>query len=134
VSTTLQIIKHTEANGLIYNNMRAHCLLFISYLFMKYPLGPISTVQYQSLLLLCFSKSGMISSAKQESPGKGKAQLDGAWLGSFYVITDVSNKESYSNARCIRSGAACEYLSEGKYFNQNFRERWNALYTDKSNY
>jgi hypothetical protein len=27
-----------------------------------------------------------------------KAQLDGAWLGSFYVITDVIDKESYSNA------------------------------------
>jgi hypothetical protein len=27
-----------------------------------------------------------------------KAQLDGAWLGSFYVITDVIDRESYSNA------------------------------------
>jgi hypothetical protein len=35
-----------------------------------------------------------------------KAQLDGAWLGSFYVITDVIDKESYSNAPCIRPGAA----------------------------
>jgi hypothetical protein len=34
-----------------------------------------------------------------------KAQLDGAWLGSFYVITDVIDKESYSNAPCIRPGA-----------------------------
>ena len=35
-----------------------------------------------------------------------KAQLDGAWLGSCYVITDVIDKESYSNAPCIRPGAA----------------------------
>jgi hypothetical protein len=35
-----------------------------------------------------------------------KAQLDGAWLGSFNVITDVIDKESYSNAPCIRPGAA----------------------------
>jgi hypothetical protein len=35
-----------------------------------------------------------------------KAQLDGAWLGSFYVITVVIAKESYSNAPCIRPGAA----------------------------
>jgi hypothetical protein len=38
-----------------------------------------------------------------------KAQLDGtwvgAWLGSFYVITGVNDKESYSNAPCIRRGA-----------------------------
>jgi hypothetical protein len=32
--------------------------------------------------------------------------LDGAWLGSFYVITDVTDKESYSNAPCNRPGAA----------------------------
>jgi hypothetical protein len=37
-----------------------------------------------------------------------KAQLDRAWLGSFYVITDVIDKESYSNAPCIRPGAAVE--------------------------
>jgi hypothetical protein len=35
-----------------------------------------------------------------------KAQLDGAWLGSFYVITDVIDKESYPNAPCIRTGVA----------------------------
>jgi hypothetical protein len=35
-----------------------------------------------------------------------KAQLDGAQLGSFYVMTDVTDKESYSNAPCIRPGAA----------------------------
>jgi hypothetical protein len=35
-----------------------------------------------------------------------KAQLDGAWLGSCYVITDVIDKESYSNAPCNRPGAA----------------------------
>jgi hypothetical protein len=34
-----------------------------------------------------------------------KAQLDGAWLGSFYVITDVTDEESYSNAPCILPGA-----------------------------
>jgi hypothetical protein len=28
------------------------------------------------------------------------------WLGSFYVITDVNDKESYSNAPCNRPGAA----------------------------
>jgi hypothetical protein len=33
-------------------------------------------------------------------------QLDGGWLGSFYVITDVIDKESYSNAPCIQPGAA----------------------------
>jgi hypothetical protein len=27
-----------------------------------------------------------------------KAQLEGAWIGSSYVITDVIDKESYSNA------------------------------------
>jgi hypothetical protein len=36
-----------------------------------------------------------------EKPG-----LDGAWLGSFYVITDVIDKESYSNAPCNRPDAA----------------------------
>jgi hypothetical protein len=35
-----------------------------------------------------------------------KPGLDGAWLGSFYVITDVIDKESYSNAPCKRPGAA----------------------------
>jgi hypothetical protein len=35
-----------------------------------------------------------------------KAQLDGAWLGSFYIITDVIDKKLYSNAPCIRPGAA----------------------------
>jgi hypothetical protein len=35
-----------------------------------------------------------------------KPGLDGAWLGSFYVITYVIDKESYSNAPCIRPGAA----------------------------
>jgi hypothetical protein len=35
-----------------------------------------------------------------------KAQLDGTWLGSFYVITDAIDKESYSNAPYIRPGAA----------------------------
>jgi hypothetical protein len=34
-----------------------------------------------------------------------KPGLDGAWLGSFYVITDVIDKESYSNAPCNRPGA-----------------------------
>jgi hypothetical protein len=33
------------------------------------------------------------------------AQLDGEWLGSFYVITDVIGKELYSNGPCIRPGA-----------------------------
>jgi hypothetical protein len=41
-----------------------------------------------------------------------KAQLDGAWLGSFYVTTDVIDKESYSNEPCIRPGAACDWASE----------------------
>jgi hypothetical protein len=31
-----------------------------------------------------------------------KPGLDGAWLGSFYVITDVIDKESYSNVPCNR--------------------------------
>ena len=35
-----------------------------------------------------------------------KQGLEGAWLGSFYVITDVTDKESYSNAPCNRPGAA----------------------------
>jgi hypothetical protein len=35
-----------------------------------------------------------------------KPGLDGAWLGSFYVITDVTDKASYSNAPCNRPGAA----------------------------
>jgi hypothetical protein len=35
-----------------------------------------------------------------------KPGLDGAWLGSFYVITDVSDKESYSNPPCNRPDAA----------------------------
>jgi hypothetical protein len=35
-----------------------------------------------------------------------KPGLDGAWLGSFDVITDVTDKESYSNAPCNRPGAA----------------------------
>jgi hypothetical protein len=35
-----------------------------------------------------------------------KPGLDGSWLGSFYVITDVIDKESYSNAPFIRPGAA----------------------------
>jgi hypothetical protein len=35
-----------------------------------------------------------------------KAHLDGAWLGSFYVITDVIDKEWYLNPQCIRPGAA----------------------------
>jgi hypothetical protein len=35
-----------------------------------------------------------------------KLGLDGAWLGSFHVITDVIDKESYSNAPCNRPGAA----------------------------
>jgi hypothetical protein len=39
-----------------------------------------------------------------------KAQLDGTWLGSFYVITDVIHKESYSNAPCIQPGVS-EYNS-----------------------
>ena len=34
-----------------------------------------------------------------------KAQPDGAWLGLFYVITDVIDKESYSNAPCLQPGA-----------------------------
>jgi hypothetical protein len=41
-----------------------------------------------------------------EWPGFFKAQVDGAWLGSFYVITDVIDQESYLNAPCIRHGAA----------------------------
>jgi hypothetical protein len=35
-----------------------------------------------------------------------KPGLDGAWLGTFYVIPDVTDKESYSNAPCNRPGAA----------------------------
>jgi hypothetical protein len=35
-----------------------------------------------------------------------KPGLDGAWLSSFYVITDVIDKESYSNAPCNRPGTA----------------------------
>jgi hypothetical protein len=36
-----------------------------------------------------------------------KPGLNDAWLGSFNVITDiVIDKESYSNAPCIRHGAA----------------------------
>jgi hypothetical protein len=44
-----------------------------------------------------------------------KAQLDVAWLGSFYIITDVIDKESYSNAPCIRPGAACDWASEARW-------------------
>jgi hypothetical protein len=44
-----------------------------------------------------------------------KAQLDGAWLGSIYVITDVTDKESYWNALCIRPGAACDWASEARW-------------------
>jgi hypothetical protein len=44
-----------------------------------------------------------------------KAQLDGAWLGSFYVITDVFDKESYSNAPCILPGGACDWASEARW-------------------
>jgi hypothetical protein len=42
----------------------------------------------------------------QEQVTSLKPGLDGAWLGSFYVITDVTDKESYSNAPCNRPGAA----------------------------
>jgi hypothetical protein len=35
-----------------------------------------------------------------------EARLNGAWFGSFYVITDAIDKISYSNAPCIRPGAA----------------------------
>jgi hypothetical protein len=45
-------------------------------------------------------------------PYSAETQLDGAWLGSFYVITDVTDKELYSNAPCIRPGAACDWASE----------------------
>jgi hypothetical protein len=34
-----------------------------------------------------------------------KAQLDDAWRGSFYVITDVIDKKSYSNVPYTRPGA-----------------------------
>jgi hypothetical protein len=44
-----------------------------------------------------------------------KAQLDGAWLGPFYVITDVIDKESYSNAPCIRPEAARDWASEARW-------------------
>jgi hypothetical protein len=44
-----------------------------------------------------------------------KPGLDGAWLGSFYVITDVIDKESYSNAPCNRPGAACDWWSEARW-------------------
>jgi hypothetical protein len=43
-----------------------------------------------------------------------KAQLDGAWLGSLYVITDVIDKELYSNAPCIRPGAARLVIGRAK--------------------
>jgi hypothetical protein len=39
-----------------------------------------------------------------------KPGLDGARLGSFYVITDVTDKESYSNAPCNRPGAALSVI------------------------
>jgi hypothetical protein len=44
-----------------------------------------------------------------------KAQLDGAWLGLFCVITDVIDKESYSNAPYIRSGAARDCASKARW-------------------
>jgi hypothetical protein len=44
-----------------------------------------------------------------------KAQLDGAWLGSFYVMTDVTDKESHSNAPCIRPGAARDWASKAHW-------------------
>jgi hypothetical protein len=50
--------------------------------------------------------TGNISESSRCPDWDSKAQLDGAWLGSFYVLTDVSDKESYSNAPCIRPGAA----------------------------
>jgi hypothetical protein len=40
-----------------------------------------------------------------------KAQLDGGWLGSFYVITDVIDKEPYS----AWSGAACWIAAEAVF-------------------
>jgi hypothetical protein len=43
-------------------------------------------------------------------------ELDGAWLGSFYVISDVIHKESYSNAPCIRAcSSACDMASEARW-------------------
>jgi hypothetical protein len=47
------------------------------------------------------SPSSVTCSRRSLKPG-----LDGAWLGSFYVINDVIDKKSYSNAPCIRPGAA----------------------------
>jgi hypothetical protein len=44
-----------------------------------------------------------------------KAQQDGAWLCSLHYVTDVIDKESYSNAPCIRPGAACDWASEAGY-------------------
>jgi hypothetical protein len=62
-------------------------------------------------LLLPFSKLDAVAVTELQGVGGEKKVeslkpgLDGAWLGSFYVITDVID-ESYSNAPCIRPGAA----------------------------
>jgi hypothetical protein len=48
-----------------------------------------------------FGRTMSLGSTQPLNPG-----LDGAWLGSFYVINDVLDKESYSNAPCNRPGAA----------------------------
>jgi hypothetical protein len=50
--------------------------------------------------------SGFITVPAHSRSVAVKPGLDGAWLGSFYVITDVTDKESYSNAPCNRPGAA----------------------------
>jgi hypothetical protein len=42
--------------------------------------------------------------------------LDGAWLGSFYVITDVIDKELYSNAPCNWHGAARRVIGGARLF------------------
>jgi hypothetical protein len=46
-----------------------------------------------------------------------KPGLDGAWLGSFYVITDVIDKESYSKRAMYPAwrGAACDWASEARW-------------------
>jgi hypothetical protein len=59
------------------------------------------SVRYVAFFKLQYHFTGSTPHVEFLKPG-----LDGAWLGSFYVITDVIDKESYSNAPCNRPGAA----------------------------
>jgi hypothetical protein len=60
------------------------------------------------------TKTWVKHNTQKDAPLTGpflKPGLDGAWLGSFYVITDVNDKASYSNAPCNRPGAARSVIS-----------------------